>query len=375
MGRPLDEVIATYLRAADVMPSRAEALHGASRLSRENNRFAEGYELASRGLKIPLPVGGLFVEPWIYDYGLLDEFAINAYWIGRYDDCLAACERLLREGKIPAEDRERIEQNARFAREKLSSQPEQLTARATEFIDAASNEMRQGETPQTALGGESEEVFVNLYNAAEHLRTMGRPFDEVVAAYERASNAAPSRAEALHSASRFSRENNRFAEGYEYARRGLKIPPPDSGRSVQQWIYDYGLLDEFAVNAYWIGRYDDCLTACERLLREGKIPAEDRERIEQNARFAREKLSSPPEQGAPGGETEEVFVNLYNAAEHLRTMGRPFDEVIAAYERASNAAPDRAEALHSASRLRRENNKFAEGYEYARRGLKIPRSR
>jgi glycosyltransferase involved in cell wall biosynthesis len=394
MGRPLDEVIATYLRASDVMPSRAEALHGASRFSREKNRFAEGYELASRGLKIPLPVGGLFVEPWIYDYGLLDEFAINAYWIGRYDDCLAACERLLREGKIPAEDRERIEQNARFAREKLSSQPEQLTARATEFIAAASNEMRQGETPQTALGGESEEVFLSLYNAAEHLRTMGRPFDEVVAAYERASNAAPSRAEALHSASRFSRENNRFAEGYEYARRGLKIPSPDSGRSVQHWIYDYGLLDEFAVNAYWIGGYDDCLAACERLLREGKIPAEDRERVEQNARFAREKLSSQPEQQTERatefidaasnemrqdetpqtalGESKEVFVNLYNAAEHLRTMGRPFDEVVAAYERASNAAPSRAEALHSASRFSRENNRFAEGYEYARRGLKIP---
>ena len=52
-------------------------------------------------------------------------------------------------------------------------------------------------------------------------------------------------------------------------------------------------------------------------------------------------------------------------------MGRPFGEVIAAYDRASNAAPKRAEALHAASRLCREGKKFAEGYEYARRGLRF----
>ena len=40
------------------------------------------------------------------------------------------------------------------------------------------------------------------------------------------------------------------------------------------------------------------------------------------------------------------------------------------YLRASAAAPSRAEALHAASRLCRENNKFADGFEYARRGLK-----
>ena len=267
MGRPFEEVIATYLRASNLMPSRAEALHGASRLSRENNRFAEGYEFASRGLKIPLPVGGLFVEPWIYQYGLLDEFAVNAYWTGRYDDCLTACERLLREGKIPAEDRERIEQNARFAREKLSSPPE-----------------------QDAPSGETEEVFVNLYNAAEHLRAMGRPFDEVIAAYELASNAAPDRAEALHGASCLCRANNKFVEGYEYARRGLTIPRPNGGRSVQQWIYDYGLLDEFAVHAYWTERYHDCLDACQRLLREGRMPEEMHDRVRKNADFAADKI-------------------------------------------------------------------------------------
>ena len=92
MGRPFDEVIAMYLRASDAVPSRAEALHAASRLCRENRKFADGFEYARRGLKIPQPAAGLFVQSWVYDYGFLDEFAINAYWTGRYAE-LCGCLR------------------------------------------------------------------------------------------------------------------------------------------------------------------------------------------------------------------------------------------------------------------------------------------
>jgi len=120
LGQPLDEVIATLLRACKVAPGRAEAFHEASRVCRENSRFAEGFEYARRGLAISMPTSGLFVVPWIYDYGLLDEFAVNAYWTERYQECLDACERLLRERKCPEAERPRIEQNAALAREKLN---------------------------------------------------------------------------------------------------------------------------------------------------------------------------------------------------------------------------------------------------------------
>jgi FkbM family methyltransferase len=268
LGRPVEEVIARFMWASKVAPTRAEALHAASRVCRENKRFAEGYDYARRGLAIPSPADGLFVVPWIYDYGLLDEFAVNACGSEHYEDCLEACARLLREGKIPAEMRERVENNAHFAREQLTKKQK------AKVVDGV---------------GEVDEVFVSLHNAAERLRVAGRPFDEVIAAYDRASDAAPNRAEALHDASRFCRWNNKFAEGYEYAKRGLMIPPPSGGSCVQQWIYDYGLLDELAVNAYWVERYQECLDGCERLLREGKIPSDMRERVKKNAEFAAEK--------------------------------------------------------------------------------------
>lgn len=119
LGRDTDVVLATYRRASDVCPSRAEAAHGASRLCRYKSRFEEGLAIATAALSRTAPADGLFVEAWIHAYGLLDELAVNAYWAGRYRECLTACDRLLREGHLPVEMRGRVETNRRFAIEKV----------------------------------------------------------------------------------------------------------------------------------------------------------------------------------------------------------------------------------------------------------------
>ena len=94
-------------------------MHGASRFCRHKKRFEEGFQLANRGLEIAKPAGGLFVETWIYEYGLLDELAVNGYWSGHYQQSIDACEKLLSGGKCPANQRDRIAANANFSRQKL----------------------------------------------------------------------------------------------------------------------------------------------------------------------------------------------------------------------------------------------------------------
>jgi hypothetical protein len=131
LGHPDYEIIGMFLRAFEACPHRAESLHGAARYCRTTGKFRQGYMLAKQGLEIAEPGSGLFVEPWIYEYGLLDEFAVNAYWVESYEECLKACEDLLRDGRMPEEMRERIEMNARFARQKLA--PPSLTARSLPF--------------------------------------------------------------------------------------------------------------------------------------------------------------------------------------------------------------------------------------------------
>ena len=113
------EVISAYLRAADAMPSRVEALHGAARFCRLKHRYEQGYRIAKRGIGIPAAANALFLEPWIYEVGLLDEFAINAYWAGHYRESLDASLKILESAILNPADMQRIAANARFAFHKL----------------------------------------------------------------------------------------------------------------------------------------------------------------------------------------------------------------------------------------------------------------
>ena len=118
-----DDIIETYLRAHTVCKSRAEALHGAARYCCIKERFQQGYDLAKRALTLKVPGDGLFLESWIYDYGILDEYAVNTYWIGAYDECLKACRKILSLQNIPDELRNRVQANANFASRKLREVP------------------------------------------------------------------------------------------------------------------------------------------------------------------------------------------------------------------------------------------------------------
>ena len=150
------------------------------------------------------------------------------------------------------------------------------------------------------LGFWDQEIFFSLYSAAKLQESLGRPFEQVMATYLRASEAVPSRAEALHGASRYCRTSARYTEGFEIAKRGAELREPPDALFAEPWIYEYGLLDELAVNASWAGAYQDCLRACERILNETKCPAGERGRIEANAAFARRELAGGKMAGDPG---------------------------------------------------------------------------
>ena len=140
------------------------------------------------------------------------------------------------------------------------------------------------------LGHWRQEVFISLLNAAKLKEALGCSNDEVISAYIEASAACPTRAEALHGAARFCCDKGLYERGFELARNGLAIAHPKHALFVEEWIYEYGLLDELAVNAYWTGRYAESVSACDQLLSEGKLPTEKRDRVLKNKQFAIDKL-------------------------------------------------------------------------------------
>jgi hypothetical protein len=104
-------------QASALVPARAEALHLAARACRLASLFSEGYAIARKGIALKEP-HGLFVESWVYHWGLLDEFSVNAYWAGHYAEAyLAGCNIPTLE--VDENNRSRIQKNIDFARAKL----------------------------------------------------------------------------------------------------------------------------------------------------------------------------------------------------------------------------------------------------------------
>jgi len=122
LGHGEAEVIQAFLAAHEICPARAEALHGAMRFCRLHGKYQQGYILGKYALDLLCPTNtGLFLEPWIYDYGLLDEFSILSYWAGHFQESFNASLKLLKEGKVPEDYKIRIRKNADFAIEKLAN--------------------------------------------------------------------------------------------------------------------------------------------------------------------------------------------------------------------------------------------------------------
>ena len=153
---------------------------------------------------------------------------------------------------------------------------------------------RDGHEPEKALaaylrraemkGVWAEETYVALLNAGRLMAQLELPFAKTLAIWKRAIDLIPHRAEAYHGAAVACRYAGCLHETLDFARRGLVRAQPE-GLFVEPWVYDWGLLDEYAVAAYYCNLRAECLTACRAIL--GKeIDPRTRVRVQKNAEFA-----------------------------------------------------------------------------------------
>lgn len=153
------------------------------------------------------------------------------------------------------------------------------------------------------LGFWEEERYVSLRRAGDLMAELGRPFEDVIECYERASQLVPSRAEALYAAAHFCRKIGRNSEGTEYGRRSSLLEMPSGGLFIEPWVYSHGALDEYALNAYWAGRFKESLDANLKLLTERRVPDDMRDRFIANAKIAADRLHPEPNRGQFGRES------------------------------------------------------------------------
>lgn len=145
MGKPHEELVKSYKRAFDYRKSRAEPLYFLANLYRLKGDFKTGYKIAKIGASIPPSKDVLFVQNWIYDYGLPLELSVNAYWTGRYNECKKISQQLLKKD-LPEDVRSCVQANLDFAEEKLRDRnleaalKQVLNESAEDEIDDTDNE-------------------------------------------------------------------------------------------------------------------------------------------------------------------------------------------------------------------------------------------
>ncbi|GFH35906.1 glycosyltransferase [Streptomyces pacificus] len=109
------------VRAWEARPQRLEAAYElASRLRCMGCHHA-AYAFARGGVGRTAPDDLLFVQPWVYRWGLLFEYSICAYWVGDWAASLEACDRLLAVSGLPEAHRLRTLANREFAADRLAA--------------------------------------------------------------------------------------------------------------------------------------------------------------------------------------------------------------------------------------------------------------
>jgi hypothetical protein len=105
-------------------PTRAEPVYELAHYFRGRKAYGKAFLFATAGVQIPRPKDSLFVAQDVYDWRLLDELAVAAYWVGDYTACRAACQLILERHEqgvdLSEEDLRRVRENLAHAQTRLS---------------------------------------------------------------------------------------------------------------------------------------------------------------------------------------------------------------------------------------------------------------
>ncbi len=116
-------------------PHRAEPLYDLARYHRDRSQNVPATLFARAGLQIAWPqTDTLFIEDWIYTWGLREEFAISGYYVPEHREAAAAvCDALALSPDPPGPTREQARRNLRFYADKLREAMRSFEIKRVEF--------------------------------------------------------------------------------------------------------------------------------------------------------------------------------------------------------------------------------------------------
>jgi glycosyltransferase involved in cell wall biosynthesis len=131
---------------------------------------------------------------------------------------------------------------------------------------------------RAAMGGFEEEAWFSLYRAAV-LAEWPQKAVELLAAWERR----PTRLEPLHVL--VSELNKRDLHKAAYELTSIAITPSKDVLFVQTDAWEWGILFERSIAAWWVGKKEEAYALGDELLKKTNLPLDIRQAIERNRRL------------------------------------------------------------------------------------------
>jgi glycosyltransferase involved in cell wall biosynthesis len=144
---------------------------------------------------------------------------------------------------------------------------------------------------RSEMGFWNEEVYISYLNAASLMKELNYSDSEIIFTYMKGHESCPHRGECIHGAIHYCRIHGLYQLGYILGKQALTITKPDVALFSEDWVYDYGILDEFSIVSFYSSYFQESKQTCERLLTENKIPHHYYERVKGNLQFAVDRLS------------------------------------------------------------------------------------
>ena len=120
-NKPFGEIKERFLMAWNYRPIRAEPLYQVAKLYRMINQPRLAYLYATMAKSMPYPhFDILFIDEDVYKWQVDDEIAATAFYLHRYDEGIAACNKLLASSHYPENERQRMQQNLKLYEQKMA---------------------------------------------------------------------------------------------------------------------------------------------------------------------------------------------------------------------------------------------------------------
>lgn len=181
------------------------------------------------------------------------------------------------------------------------------------------------------MGGWEEEVYYSLFRMAVIGMMQQKPWEQVLNLFLGAYNYRPCRSEPLYHIARIYRLNGYPRIGYIYAKMGLTIPMPKNDiLFIAQDVYEWQLLDELASTAYYVHAFEEGLQASETLLKRGKLPPSEVQRIQNNLVEYQKKVGEVREAEAKAleqqkhmAQTSQAVPGFLNSVQNIQKSADP----------------------------------------------------